>query len=143
MLNQISPVLSPDMLAMLRSMGHGDQLAIVDGNYPATSHAQRLIRADGVNLIPILNGILHILPIENRADSIVRSVNAKSPEKTDPIHDAIIEVCKKFGYQVVPLPPNIFYERVKSSFAVIATTEPQLYANVILTKGVIKPKPNE
>ncbi len=138
MLNKISPILSPDMLAVLRTMGHGDQLAIVDGNYPAAAHAGRLLRADGIKLIPILDGILDILPIEDCSDAIVRAVNAVTPEKADPIHEQITEVCKKFGYQVMPLDPEAFYDRVKSSFAVIATSEPELYANVIITKGIVK-----
>ena len=139
MLNKISPILGPEMLAMLREMGHGDQLAIVDGNYPAASHARRLIRADGIKLIPILDGILDILPIDDSPDAIVRAINAATPDVADPIHKQIFEVCKKFGHEVKPLAPDLFYNRVKNSFAVISTSEPELYANVILTKGIIKP----
>ena len=139
MLKKISPILGPDMLAMLRTMGHGDQLAIVDGNYPATTHARRLIRADGIKLIPILDGILDILPIDESPDAIVRAVNAITPDIADPIHKQIFDVCKKFGYEVKPLAPDIFYNRVKDSFGVISTSEPELYANVILTKGIINP----
>ena len=139
MLNKISPILGPEMLAMLREMGHGDQLAIVDGNYPAASHARRLIRADGIKLIPILDGILDILPIDDSPDAIVRAINAATPDVADPIHKQIFEVCKKFGHEVKPLAPDLFYNRVKNSFAVISTSEPELHANVILTKGVIKP----
>ena len=139
MLNKINPILGPDMLAILRAMGHGDQLAIVDGNYPAATHAGRLIRADGIKIIPILDGILDILPIENKPDAIVRAVNASTPEIADSIHEKIAEVCAKFGHNVIPLAPDAFYNRVRSSFAVVATSEPELYANVILTKGVVKP----
>ncbi|MEE2775112.1 MAG: RbsD/FucU domain-containing protein [Pseudomonadota bacterium] len=139
MLNKISPILGPEMLATLRMMGHGDQIAIVDGNYPAAAHSERLIRADGLSLIPILDGILDILPIETASDSIVRAVNAESPGEADPIHQDVEAICSKYGYDVTPLSPEPFYERVRSAFAVIATSEPALYANVILTKGVVKP----
>ena len=139
MLNKISPILGPEMLATLRIMGHGDQLAIVDGNYPAAAHASRLIRADGITLLPLLDAILDILPIEKASDAIVRAVNADSPDQADPIHKEIAKICANHGFQVEPLSPEPFYSRVRSAFAVIATSEPSLYANVILTKGVTIP----
>ena len=139
MLKKINPILSPEMLSTLREMGHGDKLAIVDGNYPAKADAGRLIRADGLDLIPVLDAVLDILPIDKTSDAIVRAVNAVSPDQPDPIHERIIETCLKYGQQVSPLKPDLFYARVRSSFSIIATSERSLYANVILTKGVIMP----
>ena len=139
MLKKINPLLSPVMLSTLREMGHGDKLAIVDGNYPAKADAGSLIRADGLGLIPVLDAVLDILPIDKKADAIVRAVNALNPDQPDPIHEKITETCLKYGQQVTPLEPNLFYERVRSSFAIVATSERALYANVILTKGIIMP----
>ena len=120
-------------------MGHGDKLAIVDGNYPAKADAGRLIRADGLDLISVLDAILDILPIDKKSDAIVRAVNAINPDQLDPIHEKIIETCLKYNQQVTPLESNLFYAQVRSSFAIVATSERALYANVILTKGVIMP----
>ena len=86
-----------------------------------------------------MDAILDILPIEEKTDAIVRAVNADSPKSVDPIHQEILEVCAKYGYHVKPLDPDDFYNRVRLSFAVVATSEPALYGNVILTKGVVKP----
>ena len=60
MLKGIDPILGPELLSILRSMGHGDELAIVDGNYQAENHAQRLVRADGLRLVPVLKAVLSV-----------------------------------------------------------------------------------
>ena len=64
MLFGIPPVLGPDLLHALRAMGHGDEIALVDGNYPAAEHARRLIRADGIDLVTMLAAILKVMPVE-------------------------------------------------------------------------------
>ena len=64
MLIGISPLLGPDLLHALRAMGHGDEIAFVDGNYPAAEHARRLIRADGIALEPMLRAVLGVFPVE-------------------------------------------------------------------------------
>ena len=139
MLKKINPILGPDVLFILREMGHGDQIALVDGNYPASAHATKLIRADGIELIPLLDAILDILPIDEGTDAIVRAINVTKKSGTDPIHNAIEKTCKNYKLTAIPLDADSFYKRVKNAFAVIATTERSLYANVILRKGVIFP----
>lgn len=75
MLKGIDPLLSPELLATLRAMGHGDEIAIVDGNYPALEHARRLVRLDGHHLVPVLNAILSVMPIDDFVpEAIFRSV---------------------------------------------------------------------
>tara|TARA_X000000368_G_C22598568_1_gene522628 strand:- start:178 stop:600 length:423 start_codon:yes stop_codon:yes gene_type:complete len=140
MLKKINPILGPEVLFVLREMGHGDQIALVDGNYPASAHANKLIRADGIELIPLLDSILDILPIDERTDAIVRAINVTKSDGIDPIHKDIEKTCSDYNLIAVPLDADSFYKRVKNAFAVIATTERSLYANVILTKGVILPK---
>lgn len=66
MLKGIDPILSPELLATLRAMGHGDEIALVDGNYPGQEHARRLVRLDGHGLIPVLDAILSVMPIDAR-----------------------------------------------------------------------------
>ena len=64
MLIGLPPLLGPDLLFTLRAMGHGDEIALVDGNYPAQDHARRLVRADGLGVLAVLEAILQVLPIE-------------------------------------------------------------------------------
>jgi len=140
MLKGLDPVLGPDLLSVLRAMGHGDEIAIVDGNYPALTDATRLVRCDGLPLVPVLRAILSVLPIDTAVpQAIFRAVNAKSPDKPDPVHLDIETACREFapGQAVVPLEPQKFYARVKSAHAIVATSEPRFYGNVILRKGVI------
>ncbi|HQU67613.1 MAG TPA: RbsD/FucU domain-containing protein [Albidovulum sp.] len=140
MLIGLDPVLGPDLLALLRSMGHGDEIAIVDGNYPALTDARRLVRADGLGLIPVLRAVLSVLPIDTSVpQAVFRAVNAAQPDRPDPVHEEIIALCAGMvpAHPVAPLDPAAFYNRVKAAHAIVATSEPRFYANVILRKGVI------
>lgn len=139
----IPPVLGPELLFTLRSMGHGDEIAIVDGNYPAQEHGRRVVRADGLDLIPMLDAVLQVLPVDDFVpQAIFRSSVKGDPAQSDPVHGEIEAVCARRapGFAVVPLPGGAFYDRVKAAHTIIATTEPRLYANVIIRKGVIYPK---
>lgn len=142
MLKGIDPLLSPELLATLRAMGHGDEIAIVDGNYPALEHARRLVRLDGHALVPVLNAILSVMPIDDFVpEAIFRSVVGGKPDQVDPVHQEIIDCCAKHEPKV-PVTKLIgadFYNRVKAAHTVVQTGEPRLYANVILRKGVIYP----
>jgi L-fucose mutarotase len=142
MLKGLDPLLSPELLSTLRGMGHGDEIAIVDGNYPGVEHGRRLIRLDGHGLIAVLDAVLSVLPIDDFVpESIFRSTVKTDAEKLDPVHEELIAICAKHEphRQVIPLVGNDFYSRVRAAHAVIQTSEPRLYANVILRKGVIYP----
>lgn len=140
MLKGMNPLLGLDLLHCLRSMGHGDELAIVDGNYPAENHAERLIRCDGHNVPDVLNAVLSVFPIDNIENSISHAVNIHYPENRDEIHNEMVSVVSKHGIEseVTSQMPEVFYNRVKDCFAVIATSEGALYGNIILRKGVIE-----
>lgn len=143
MLIGIPSLLGPDLLFTLRAMGHGDEIAIVDGNYPALEHGRRVIRADGLDLIPVLDAVLQVLPVDDFVpQAIFRSSVKGDPELSDQVHEEIEAVCadRAPGFTVVPLAGEAFYSRVKSAHTIIATSEPRLYANVIVRKGVIYPK---
>ncbi|MGV8939704.1 MAG: RbsD/FucU family protein [Allorhizobium sp.] len=142
MLKGINPLLSPELLATLRSMGHGDEIAIVDGNYPALEHGRRLVRLDGHKLVPVLDAILSVLPIDDFVkQAIFRSTVGPDAERLDPVHTELIACCARHEPQqvVTPLIGAAFYDRVRAAHTVVQTGEPQLYANVILRKGVIYP----
>ncbi|RVM20511.1 RbsD/FucU family protein [Sinorhizobium meliloti] len=142
MLKGISPILSPELLSTLRAMGHGDEIALVDGNYPGLEHARRLIRLDGHPLVPVLDAVLSILPIDDFVpEAIFRATVKQDRDALDPVHRDIIACCRKHepAQPVVPLLRADFYQRVKAAHAVVQTSEPRLYGNVILRKGVIYP----
>ncbi len=142
MLKGISPILSPELLSTLRAMGHGDEIALVDGNYPGLEHARRLIRLDGHPLVPVLDAVLSILPIDDFVpEAIFRATVKQDRDALDPVHRDIIACCRKHepAQPVVPLLGADFYRRVKAAHAVVQTSEPRLYGNVILRKGVIYP----
>lgn len=143
MLKGIPSLLGPELLATLRAMGHGDELAIVDGNYPAQEHARRLVRADGHGLIEVIDAVLTVLPIDDFVPQALFSASVKGdPAVLDPVHHEIIDICAKHApeYSVIALPGRDFYDRVKQAYAVIATGEPRLYGNFIVRKGIIYPK---
>ena len=142
MLIGIPSVLGPEFLATLRAMGHGDELAIVDGNYPAEAKGKRVVRADGHGLIEIIEAVLAILPIDDLVpEALFRASVGGDPTKADPVHREIEEVCARRapGRRVIALPGEAFYDRVAAAYAVVATSEPRLYANFIVRKGVIRP----
>lgn len=142
MLKGLDPILGPELLATLRAMGHGDEIAIVDGNYPGVEHARRLIRLDGVPLIPALNAVLSVLPIDDFVEeAIFRSTFRQERDTLEPVHREIIDCCARHAPDraVVPLVGADFYGRVRAAHTLVQTSEPRLYANVILRKGVIYP----
>ena len=142
MLIGIPSILGPDLLATLRAMGHGDEIALVDGNYPALEHARRLLRADGHGVIPILDAILQVMPVDDFVpEALFRaSVKGEAP-LADPVHHEMAAVCEKRAprHRLVALPGPAFYERVRAAHAIVATSEPRLYGNIIIRKGVIYP----
>lgn len=138
MLLGIPPVLGPDLLFALRSMGHGDEIALVDGNYPAQDHARRLVRADGHGLLTILQAILQVLPIDtDTPPGIFRASLQNDPAQSGAIHAAIDKTCKTHGHATLALAGADLYPRIRAAHTIVATSETALFANVILRKGVI------
>jgi L-fucose mutarotase len=142
MLIGIPPLLGPDFLACLRSMGHGDEIALVDANYPAAEHARRLIRADGHDVIAVLDAVLAVTPVDEFVpQALFRAVPAAEPDRLDPVHRDMEAVCSKRapGHSLIGLTGADFYPRVRAAYAVVATSEARLHGNVIIRKGVIRP----
>ena len=123
MLKGIPKNISPELLKVLMEMGHGDEIVIADGNYPAASNAKKLVRCDGLNIPELLESILTLFPLDVYVDS---AISLMSTENVDP-NPEIWDVYRK-----------IFNERGKRAYAIVATGEEAIYANVILKKGVIK-----
>jgi len=131
----------------LMSMGHGDELCIADGNFPAASHAQKLVRASGQDVVSILDSIMNFLPIDPYVQdhAVVMQLEPEDVKKLGepPVWKKFAETLhKKEGdwVKLTPLERQKFYERAKRSFVIIATSDTALYANLILKKGVVPPK---
>lgn len=135
MLKGIPSILSPDLLKVLMEMGHSDEIVIADGNFPAASHSQRLIRCDGHDIPELLEAILQLFPLDTYVKQPM-ALMAVSPE--DDFIPEIWDEYKKIAKVDMELMERFdFYERAKSAYAIIATGEKALYANLILKKGVI------
>jgi L-fucose mutarotase len=142
MLKGIDPLLGPELLMVLRTMGHGDEIAIVDGNYPADTDAQRLVRMDGHSATEIVNAILSVMPVDDFvADAVFRPAAGGDAARVEPVFSEFEEILKKHEpkQKITVLVGADFYNRVKASYAVVATGERRLYGNLILRKGVIHP----
>jgi L-fucose mutarotase len=143
MLIGIPPLLGPDFLATLRAMGHGDELAVVDGNYPALDHARRLIRADGHGVLAVVRAVLTIMPLDRAVPAaLFRASLNNDPAQAGAFHRQIDDLLAEMapGMTIVPLSGEALYPRIRAAHAVVATSETALFANVILRKGVIGPK---
>jgi L-fucose mutarotase len=144
MLKGLDPLLSADLLHVLRAMGHGDELVIVDANFPAASVARRLVRLDGVSATRALEAALSVMPLDDFADAPC----ARMQVVDDP--DAVPEICQEFQtiidraeggrFQLAKIERFAFYERARQAFAVAQTGETRLYGNVLLRMGVIRPE---
>lgn len=139
MLKHIDSVISPDLIKTLMEMGHGDELVLADGNFPAQSHTDRCIRADGHSISQLLKAILKLFPLDSYVESPV-ALMMHGPEITKPAiwdqYDQILQSENQL-VSVEHLERFAFYERAKKAYAIVATSEKQLYANIILKKGVI------
>lgn len=142
MLIGLPPILGPDLLYTLRAMGHGDEIALVDANYPAQEHARRLVRADGHGVLPLIEAILKVMPLDRAVPAaIFRAALNNDPVQKGAIHHQIDALCARLApdFAVTPLSGEALYPRIRGAHTIIATTEPELYGNVILRKGVVKP----
>ena len=142
MLKSIPAILSPELLKILMEMGHGDEIVISDGNFPAESMGQRVVRLDGHGVPEILDAVMQFFPLDQYDDNhaVIMEVVAGDTVET-PIWDRYREILEagESGFTgLSKIERFAFYERTKNAYAVIATGETALYANIILKKGVVK-----
>lgn len=144
MLKGISPLLSPELLAILRAMGHGDEIAIVDSNFPAASNAKRLARLDGADASTSLEAILQLLPLDSYVECATYTMEVVDGNGAlAPIADDFSQIIARTSgpafATIKGLDRHEFYQRACEAFAIVATCETRLYGNIILKKGVIDP----
>ena len=144
MLKNIPKILSPELLKVLCEMGHSDRIVIADGNFPAESMGKNgvVIRADGHSATDILDAVLTLFPLDTYVEYPVNLMQVTPGDNVEtPIWDEYKEIVKKHDNRGADAFKEIerfeFYEQAKTAYAIIATGESALYANIMLQKGVI------
>ena len=144
MLKGIPNILSPELLKVLCEMGHSDRLIISDGNFPAESMGKnaKVIRCDGHGVPELLDAILKLFPLDTYVEHPVNLMEVMPGDPVEtPIWDTYKEIVGKYDTRGAKAVGNIerfaFYESSKTAYAIIATSEKALYANVMLQKGVV------
>ncbi len=142
MLKNIPSIIPPDLLKILMEMGHGNEIVIGDGNFPAAAYAQRLVRCDGHGVPEVLDAILKLMPLDTYVDAPLTLMQVVEKDAPEPeIWSEYRQIAKKYepdNCKFEQMERYAFYERAKEAYAVIATGESAIYANIILKKGVVK-----
>lgn len=144
MLKGIDPLLTPELLLILAAMGHGDELAVVDANFPADACARRLVRIAGADSGRVLEAVLSLLPLDGFvAEPALRMEVVGDPEAEPEVCRAFRDILARAEGRPVPLgrlKRHAFYERTRQAFAVVQTGERRFYGNILLRKGVVPPE---
>ena len=143
MLKNVPSILSPALLKVLMEMGHGDEIVLGDGNFPAESMGKNavVIRADGNSVPELLDAILTMMPLDQYTEKPAALMEVVPGDPVVPvIWDEYRAILKKHGENpeaVEMMERFAFYERAKKVYAIVATGETAIYANILLKKGVI------
>ena len=144
MLKGVPKILSPELLKVLCEMGHSDRIVISDGNFPAESMGKDaiVIRCDGHGVPELLDAILQVFPLDTYVEKPVNLMEVMPGDTVEtPIWDTYKEIVAKHDERGANAIGNIerfaFYEEAKTAYAIIATSEKALYANIMLQKGVV------
>ncbi len=142
MLKNIPKIMSPELLKTLMEMGHGDEIVIADGNFPAETIGKRVVRCDGHGVTELLDAVMQFFPLDTYTEKPVMLMEVV---KGDPIvptiwedYKAVINKYEPENCKIEMIERFEFYERAKKAYAVVATGEEAVYANIILKKGVVK-----
>lgn len=144
MLKGIPSILSPELLKVLCEMGHSDLIVIGDGNFPAETMGKDaiVIRCDGHGVPELLDAILQVMPLDTYVEKPMNLMEVMPGDPVEtPIWDTYKEIVAKHDKRGAACVGNIerfqFYEEAKKAYAIIATGESAVYANVMLQKGVV------
>ena len=140
MLKGISPLLSPELLATLHRMGHGDEIVLADAHFPGHSVNSTVLRADGLRIAALLDAILPLFELDAYVPEPLVMMAAVEGDRLDPrVEKSYVSAIRRHA----PAAPAIarvdrfaFYERARSAFAVVMTGETAKYGNILLKKGV-------
>jgi L-fucose mutarotase len=140
MLKNIPKNLSPEMVKTLMEMGHGDEVVLADANFPGSSLNSRVIRSDGLRIPGLLESIMQLFPLDRYSKTQVGLMQVVPGDDVKPIiWDEYKNILMKSGepFEIEYIERFDFYERTKTTYAVIQTGETALYGNILLKKGVI------
>lgn len=143
MLKNIDPVLSPSLLEALRAMGHGDNICLVDANFPAESIAGscRLIRLDGVSMNQVANAVFSVLPLDSFVDQpMVRMEMVGQAQQLPEVQEEVLALARlhyEAGLNMGALERFAFYEAARQAFVVVVTGDRRPYGCFLIKKGII------
>lgn len=141
MLKGLDPLLSPDLLHVLASMGHGDEIVVADAHFPGASVARRLIRMDGVDATRVIGAIVSVMPLDTFVEAPAAGMQVVGDPKAVPEAVAdfnrVLDAAEGRKVRIEMIERHAFYERSRAAFAVVQTGELRTYANLILKKGVV------
>ena len=142
MLKGVPPLVSAELMHALMSMGHGDEIVLADGNFPAAACAQRLVVLPGHGVPPVLEAILRFLPLDTYVEDSAVVMAAVPGDSTVPViwneYRRLLAATEGRDVALTEMKRMAFYERARQAFAIVATSEPALYGNLILKTGVVK-----
>ena len=143
MLKNIPALLGPELLSTLRAMGHGDEIALVDANFPAEFLGPMTIRADGISVTAMLDAVLALLPLDQFVEETAIGMQVVGdPAARQPIDDEFDAIIARHepNKHYSKMERFAFYDRARKAAAIVQTGEARLYGNIILKKGVIRPQ---
>lgn len=140
MLKGISPLISPELLAVLARMGHGDEIILADAHFPAESFNGLVLRADGLRIPDLLAGILPLFELDDYVPHPLVMMAAVEGDELDPaVEESYLKAIHQTNPDVAPIERIDrfdFYDRARGAFAVLMTGETAKYGNILLKKGV-------
>ena len=143
MLINVNPLISPEILQLIRSMGHGDKFVLSDANFPSYSHANKLFRMDGLNISQAAEALLSHFPLDSFIPHPVERMEIDGkPDEINEVHQDLIDTVKKVSgnnWKVGSVERQKFYVEAKKAMAVITTSDTRPYGCFMFTKGVLKP----
>lgn len=143
MLINVNPLISPEILQLIRSMGHGDKFVLSDANFPSYSHANKLYRMDGLNIPQAAEALLTHFPLDSFIPHPVERMEIDGkPDEVNEVHQDLIDTVKKVSgdkWVVGSVERQKFYVEAKKAMAVITTSDTRPYGCFMFTKGVLKP----
>lgn len=141
MLKNIPAIISPELMRIMMEMGHGDEIVFADGNFPAATKAQRLVRCDGHGVSELLDAILKFFPLDTYVEAPVGVMEVVPGDDVVPtVWEEYKTTIKKHEGQernIEHIERFEFYNRAEKAYAIVATSDSALYANLILKKGVV------
>jgi L-fucose mutarotase len=141
MLYNIPPVIPPKLMKILMEMGHGDEIVLSDGNFPAKALGNRVIRCDGSDIPELLDAIMQFLPLDYTEAHAVVLMEKPDELPEPPVWDAyrsILSQRSREEFAIGHISRQAFYSRAQNAYVIVATGEKTRFANILLKKGIVR-----